>query len=758
MDALLHSLHLPRIRLMAIYLAIFAVFFSLPVGASEPSIRRHVVLVLCDCLTLDDLHDIRSAPFLAGLTERSAIGLMNCAVNGPKTPAAATLTLAIGQHLPSEPTDEMAFNDWELVPGEQGAARAVYVRRVGTLDPSVDALHFDPERAVKHLGIVSLIARGLDKDRLGAALTHADPPVQAYVCGNADNGVKQPQRRAALLTADATGISGGMLDLYRFSTQTPFGLCDDPRAVIDFVARGKADFVVVQMSDFSRAEAARSNLSAAAYHLARLGGLQRLNLLMELLDREYPSDSQGADVLLVSPRPPGEDKGHPGTWGRLTPILAYGPDFPPGVLTSPTTRTMGLIANIDIAPTLLTLFHAPIPLAMVGRPIQAVTAVPDGVERVRAVMSLDRIATLNGKAAVRVMVPLSTVCFGLVFASIYLHHRRSGRASSWLGPVLIFVQNMASGLLLAPLMAPTSLLIYGIEIVVWMALLTGVAYGVSRALRIAPPVAAAAICVVLVVVDTLAGQSLIKESVFSAYALSGIRYYGVGNEYLGIVVGFALMAVFAWLDDRQVAPAMPERLRLWWLAPLAWGGLAFLLGWPTLGANAGSLIVTGAGFGLATAIIYGRRPSMWLAIACGVAGLVLAFGFGALEATYAEATSSHIGQAIHASASGRGVGYLMEIALRKVQMNFRLLMSPWLLLGAAAVLATVTMARRFLGASWSLLLSRRRWTALGHYAVAAALVAGLLFKDSGVVMATYMAGAICLMDLYYLLTAPATTN
>ncbi len=753
MGALLLLLKRHRFFLPAILLAGSLMLCASIPCAGQTNPRRRVILVLCDCLTFDDFHD-RSAPFLAHLAEQSAIGLMNCAVRGAKTPAAATLTVAIGQHQASEPSDEQAFNDWETVPGDLGVARAVYVRRAGTLDPSVEEAHFDPERAVKHLGIVSLLARGLDADRLGSSLARAKPPVRAYVCGNADKGIGQPRRRAALLTADTAGICGGMVELYRFSTQTPYGLCDDPRAMIDFVVQSHAEFLVLQMGDFSRAEDARPGLSDAAYHRARLGGLQRLDLLAQLLVREYPVESGNADVILVSPRPPSDDAAHLEAWGRLAPILAYGPDFPPGALTSPTTRTTGLVANIDIAPTLLQLFHVPAPIAMIGRPMEVRTST-DGVgERIHALAHLNRLAALNGKAEVDVMLPIGVICFCLLVTAIYSYRRKGPRASRRFGAGIVFVQNMGSAVLFAPLLAPASRFIYGIWILAWMVILTLIAYGVARALKLTPPVAAAALCVLLIGGDTLAGQPLLKDSVFSAYALSGIRYYGVGNEYLGIVVGFAILGVFAWLDDQGKPPPMRQGARLRWAAPGIWMGIAFLLGWPTLGANAGSLIVTAAGFGVAAAMLHGRKPSAWMAIACGGAGLLLAFVFGTLEATFAESTSSHIGQAIHASASGRGAGYLFEIALRKIQMNLRLLVSPWLLLGAAAVIATAVTARCHLGEPVAALFRGRPWMALGHYAVAAAMVAGLLFKDSGVVMATYLAGVTCLMDLYYLLTAP----
>ena len=70
------------------------------------------------------------------------------------------------------------------------------------------------------------------------------------------------------------------------------------------------------------------------------------------------------DVLCVSPYPP---PGPAGAWDRLPPILGIGPDFHPGLLTSATTQTSGLVANIDVAPTLLDLLGHPVPATMQGR-------------------------------------------------------------------------------------------------------------------------------------------------------------------------------------------------------------------------------------------------------------------------------------------------------------------------------------------------------------------------------------------------------
>src|SRR5262245_15542329 len=143
--------------------------------------------------------------------------------------------------LPAEPNDELAENDWELVPNDNDSARIVYLRRIGHLDPSILPDVLDPNRSVKHLGIAGLARRGLDRDRLGAILAKAQPPVRSRIAGNADTDV--PNRRGALLTVDAAGVGAGMVALVRPESGSPFGLADSPAALMDYALETDTDFL-----------------------------------------------------------------------------------------------------------------------------------------------------------------------------------------------------------------------------------------------------------------------------------------------------------------------------------------------------------------------------------------------------------------------------------------------------------------------------------------------------------------------------------
>ena len=727
------------------------VFFLWLLAVSAGAAPHRVVLVVCERLTWEDVN--AECPFLVSLLDRSAIGLMNTAVSGPKNPASAMLAMAAGQLLPSEAGDEQAFNGTEsvmgAVPGETGTAGEIYARRTGRA--------LVPGRTIVHLNVASLTRRQIIGQNMGAALANADPPRRMVICGNADTDT--PQRRAALLALDAQGTTAGDVALVLKDTDKPFGITDDVATLARFAAATDADVFVAVLGDVARAEAARSSLSDTDYHAVRRKALRGLDAFLLQLFAIHHLDTGAVNLVLVSPCPPPSsvtrpEPPNPEVWTHLAPIVALGPDFPPGLLGSPTTRTPGLVANVDIAPTLLNLLDVPVPPTMPGRPMQSLQSVNNPEERLKRVSRLDFVTTLNAQAMTQVAMPLSGLCFALVLASIAAYRRGGRRTASWHLSGLIFTLNLPAGLLLATILIPPTLLEYGLRIVAWMAALTIINYALARMGRVSPPVACGLLNIVLIVIDLFRGQPLLKDSLLSSYALSGIRYYGIGNEYLGVVLGYALLGGFAWMGEREEEKkkrsgeeqeSSKEVLALM----VGWIGLACVLGWPGLGANAGSLIVTGAGFGVGAWMLTGRRFSFGIAIVCLLAGIGLSFAFGAVDAALAGPAASHAGHVLNAVGQGRGAAYLLEIMARKIGMNLRLLVSPFFLLGGSLVVVTALLMRAVLGKAVAALFAAHVRLRQSLPALAVTLFASLLFKDSGVVTVGFTAGVACLTVLWY---------
>ena len=558
----------------------------------------------------------------------------------------------------------------------------------------------------------------------------------------------------AALFASSAPVRSAEIEITRVNPDGSPVPIDSPLADYQALLNHAADdFILIRLRDLERN--AQNGKAPPDSHAP---ALRRLNLLVTLL-MQSPPERPTDWFFFAPPISTGnrEEKGsqHPTpNTQHLTPFLVSGPDFPPGLLISGTTRTPGLVSNLDLAPTFANLLHAPLAKPTEGRILKVTAGGNTAAERLERLARIDYTAELNGRALIHIAPELCSLCAALVLMAFAARRRRTERAK-YFAPCLVFAQNAGGGALLAPLMVPPTLPEYGLRIAAWMLGLTAACYALARLVRLPPPLIAAFITIALIVGDTMTGQRLLKDSLISDYALAGIRYYGVGNEYLGAVLGFALAGSFAWLDAMRVPfPPTKEAAGVRRGLLLCWLGLTLLLGWPGLGANAGSLISCGAAFGVGAALLFGRRAGWKIGAGGAFVGLLLAFGFSLLDARWSRGEASHLGAVMQAASGGRGAGYPVAIILRKIAMNFRLLISPAFLLAAAGVAALVFLSGKFFGAEWRDTLAKRPWLAQSRKALLAAGIASLLFKDSGVVTVLFLTGSAWLIFAWFLLAYP----
>lgn len=749
------------------------------------SAHPRVVIVVCAGLTFADLHlNDNSNPHLANFAERGTAGLMNCAVDGEKTSVAAKLTLALGQRAPSLPTDLRAGNDWEILKGDRES--------VGTLFAKSTGLKSDPNHSVKHLGIPSLQSRGLNRNRLGALLSAAGPSIKTWIVGNSDtvqqlavNGKIHSEtvqdRSASLLTVDEIGVGSGMIALHSFDSSRPFGLTDNPLSLGGYALEQHSDLTVIELGDLERAEAAGKSISQTDYKLARDHAVRLLNILIFLLTERLKKDPIPTDIILVSPRPPGADALHPQNWNRLTPFIGFGPHFPPGRFLSETTRTPGVLANVDFAPTILKLFDLPIPSTMIGRSLSIQRDVefinPEFknkfANRLAYLNRIEFLSNLNESALVPSLfcmgvMTVSCIVFGLIALRI-----KNNFLSVSCSAGLIFVMNAPGAFLLSTILIPPTLFEYLLRCAAISAALTLLCFGASRVAKISPTVLCCLLNTILILIDLVAGQTLLKESLLSNYFIGGFRYYGIGNEYLGVMSGYALGGGFLWLDElarERAGLEAPENqsevsndatLQLQALPPrfarasllFLWGSEAFAFGWQGMGANAGSLAVTGGCFGIGTFLLFGKKPEWRTATLCAIAGLGLSFLFAWTEAKFGGSAISHAGSALKAAAGERGAGYLAEIVLRKTLLNLRLLIAPWTLFTAGLIAIALFSIRALAGDRLKTFKESHPWLTSARASVLTAVMTSLLFKDTGAVTVCYLLGFFISINVCALLNA-----
>ncbi|MEF3313426.1 hypothetical protein PV433_31535, partial [Paenibacillus sp. GYB004] len=234
----------------------------------------------------------------------------------------------------------------------------------------------------------------------------------------------------------------------------------------------------------------------------------------------------------------------------LAPAVLIGDDVSAGLLTSSSTRREGIITASDIAPSLLASYGIGTPDDMIGREISI-------VRKGGAWSELHR--ELNGIREVyrtrpQLLIPFVTAEAVVLVAALIALWFKLGNKVRWMEALLLFL-----------LAAPLTLLWIGwlnavypvpgkVQIVLFLTFTTAGAY-LFRFGRSALSAAGlvSAVTALLLLLDGVLGGEGMKRSVLGYDPMIGARYYGMGNEYMGVLVGAVTFAFAAMMERRRSA-------------------------------------------------------------------------------------------------------------------------------------------------------------------------------------------------------------
>lgn len=701
-------------RLPAILPAVWCLIACTPLSA-----QPRAVLILFDGLTASDLGSPR-LPALKFLAKSGAVGLVNTAAGPGPREVAAVFAMALGIRTPAQASDAQAFQQDERVEGDPAAV--VYRRRMGVKAPGgIDALH---------LGIAPLIRRHVAAQLPSALALEAGAPPSIAVCGNSDaGGVCRP---VALFGTDETGLVRSACigsECLLASPGRPWGVRDNVPLLLHKIAGWGNRVVVAQLGDGARAEAVRRFADPLSYRKAHEAALDTLDQFVGGLQR-LPAPPRR--IAVVAPLVSGAGARAP---DRLALAIFWGEGIRPGVLTSATTRTRALIANVDVEPTLLGWLGIQPRAPVSGHPVYSLPA----ADALREVQKLDRRTSLNQRA----LVPLFLLLGGVLFVAVAA---AAASTAGWVPgfPVRVTVlalMNMPLGLMVAAPVPFGSMAAFIAGSAGLLAVLALLQEASARILKQDAIVLFAACTGAVIAGDTLLNLGMIQFSVLSCYQIQGIRYYGVGNEYMGVLIGVALL----WTCLRN--DSLRGKL-------LVLAGVAVLLGAPWWGENAGGLVAAAVALGAVWWLLTGRRFGLFSAAGWAFAGLMGALAFAALDRTVYGSSAGHMGQAV-AATHAAGLRYAANIAWRKALMNLRIASQPYTLAAVAGAFAITAIAGGFGRERLARLIAARPgWWRMRGPCVWSALAA-LVFNDSGIVPALFIAGAFLLSGLYYALLGSA---
>jgi hypothetical protein len=363
---------------------------------------------------------------------------------------------------------------------------------------------------------------------------------------------------------------------------------------------------------------------------------------------------------------------------HLRAVIVTGPGYQAGRLAAASTRQPGMTLITDLTPTVLGWRHVTVPSATVGSPV---TADPRGATSLAAV-----IRGLTGQDTAAQVYRSTVLAFfliygfaeGIVFGLLALllrgkdpaRRQRRRRAYTIAG---VTAGAVPAGTFLASLvpwwlLPHPAVLLYGLA-AAWTAVIAVVALaGPWRRSPLGPPGVVAAVTVAVIGLDVMTGSRLQLGTPFGLSALAAGRFYGVGNNALG-VYGASGLLLAAWaataLGGSGPEPEPGGRRR----AVLAVSAIALFAvvaaGWPGFGAKVGGTIAMVPGFLLLLAAVAGIRVTWRRALLILASGLVLVTGFAVLDYLVPSAGPSDIGAFVGHVLHGGSGGILQ----RKISAN-----------------------------------------------------------------------------------------
>jgi len=644
------------------------------------------------------------------MLREGAVGLVCPNCSGPKSEYSVMATANAGSPYRIGGCVREFYDLDELLP-DGTTAGAAYTVRTGRRAARGSAVFSAIGQAARDSAKLNSVPAKLGA--LGDALHAAG--LTATVAGNADLPPDVIDRSVAALVMDSNGI----VDIGRLR----------PRATPLSHEREWSGVEVIYFGASTRLDEMKPGMSENAYAKHRTEMLEQLDReLAALMGSAKPEDK----LVLVSFSPP------QGTiWDQVTPIAIY-PTPHRGILTSSTTRTPGLVAASDFAPTVLGLLGLPAAYDMVGR---AVTVVREDDAPAR-LKDLSVRVTTDERMLLPIAVALAAIGV-LSFTGAALMVAFPGRRRHGLAQLCrIGLTTVACGpaaLLLAVLAPAGSVGYLAGTAISLLALVSGcvLAGRLVRGGTATPIVTGYVITCVVVLADAFAGCQLCKFSALSSYQIAGMRFYGIGNEYAGVVLGMAALAAL-------IAARRPA------FVAIIGAAATLIFGLGSLGANYGATAATIVTFALLWLSVarkgFGARH-VAVAFAVAMAGVAL---FAMLDWKLAGGAGSHAARATGLTEK-LGGGYLGSLALRKVVFNLKTTVS---VKGIVPLLAfSPFLALWFWGIQGKVrsLFKPDARVMAGVKAVLIGAAAAFLLNDSGIVFGATMVAMTVLVLLYSVL-------
>lgn len=699
-----------RINLFILIIITMFIFTIQPGYSMEKtSIDTKVYIIVVNKLSL---LDIENMPNLNRLIDEGSIGLMNTrGLNGYTGGEGFATINASGK--------SYADNESSQFHNLTGEYKEIYENRIGLLNE---------EYAIGNIQMGKLYNQN-EKNRyspyiggLGDILHKAY--LKTAVFGNSDIE-EELIRVSALIPMDSKGLIdyGNIDNILAEDINYPYGFKTDYEKILKELAEieDDASLIVIDTGDLYRLNNYGDFLSLDVFE-------QKRNIIIKDIDNfigdlEAKIDEKNSLLMVISPNKAEERI----DGSRLTPIVLWGKDIENGVLTSSTTNKKGIVTNLDISPTILEVLN-----------ISTNNISGSSMRTLEENKSLEYVKSINGRINTANKVRTKTLSLygtiSIIILSIFLIiFLLNINITDHIGKnLLLLLYVIPMVFILNSLFNINSIFKFVISLFVFISILVLIIkkYDAEKIISIIT-----IIYFILIIIDLLSNNYLTRFSILSYDPIIGARYFGIGNEMIGIFL--AITSIMSGL----LLERFSNRAFSIFILLIS----ILFVGHPKLGANiGGTMALVFASFYFILLKKDRQFSFKNIIIAIVLIGVIIV-GLAYID-IYLNPNPTHLGKSL-ILLSEDGLGIVQNIINRKVLMNIKLTGSTiWTKVLFVNILVQITISYIFKEKIENLLDN-----GLGKGILTGILgaIMGLLLNDSGVILSAL---AMNLITIFLLIT------
>ncbi|MDI3310480.1 MAG: hypothetical protein QJR05_03525 [Thermoanaerobacterium sp.] len=698
-------------------LVFFLSVFSFSYAKTGQDGKKVVVFILNRVTIADFLKsDLKN---INKMIENGTYGLMTVNADGGRSLESVFMTLGAGTRAVGSNGASLNFNTWESYNNE--LASTVFQRNTGKIPSEGQILNLDIAQIIRNNSKRNhIIEPGLLGDKL------ADGGHSVAVFGNEDTDVDH-KRYGPLIGMNYSGIVpyGDVSDrINKKDPLMPYGISTDYDIMYEEYLSIKDD---VDLTIFDLGDTARAN----DYRISGLDKINKQNkekalkYADEFIGKVLRDGGENTLFMIVTPLPPSEEMGRN---DFLAPIVMYGNNIAHGkLITSDTTKRTGIVTNTDLLPTILTYFGLDVPAFVTGHSLYSSDVNGDLVKLVDLEKQLTfnytfRPYFLKTYVILQIFILILSVAILLFFK----------KYSTLMKPFLLLIPIMPISFLILPLFNYANTMNSILGIVAISAFFTLITYKLVRKSSFRYFLIAALTAVILMM-DMLTGYNLLKNSFLSYDVIAGARFYGIGNEYMGIFIGATLC--FALLSFEVFSNA--DKRYLIFANILIYIVVLYFIASPSLGTNVGGGIAAFAAFSVASMYLFGKKLNLKNILFVSAIIVALLFLLFYADSLRPISEQTHIGQTFNL-VKNNGIYPLIQIFVRKISMNLKLFKySVWSRVLVTLVFVLFVLFYKPVG-TLKRIFNEHKFVYISFFSTIIGSVFALAFNDSGVVAAATM--------------------